>query len=232
VESPASGECEAVPRLLGPNPGPQELIRIAEHAAASGDAAAAKAKLYAQLAGRRVDIACRKGCPHCCHIRVMATAPEVLCAADFIRRTFSQERQTALLQKLRETDEVTRGLDTAARAQTRLPCPLLEDDCCSVHPARPLRCRGLASFDAEACRRSFGEAAGALPVPMFTPQADLLEDAQSGMMVGLAAAGYDSHPLELTAALRIALEEPDAAERWLAGAPVFRAARIAITRRR
>jgi hypothetical protein len=32
--------------------------------------------------------------------------------------------------------------------------------------------------------------------------------------------------LELNAALRIALQAPDAAERWLAGEPVFTAARM------
>lgn len=40
----------------------------------------------------------------------------------------------------------------------------------------------------------------------------------------VAEAGLSSPHLELTAALRIALDTPNAAERWLAGEPVFRAA--------
>jgi hypothetical protein len=42
----------------------------------------------------------------------------------------------------------------------------------------------------------------------------------------LQAVGLKDDLLELNAALRIALEQPDAVDRWLAGQPVFAAARL------
>ena len=42
-----------------------------------------------------------------------------------------------------------------------------------------------------------------------------------GMRAGLSESGLQGDRVELTAALRIALEVPDAAERWLAGEAVF-----------
>jgi len=48
--------------------------------------------------------------------------------------------------------------------------------------------------------------------------------AHLGLRAGLAECGLASTHLELTPALRIALEAPDAAARYLAGEPVFRAA--------
>ena len=51
----------------------------------------------------------------------------------------------------------------------------------------------------------------------------------SAVLAGLGRAcldqGLDGHPLELVAALRIALERPNAEERWLARLPVFSQAR-------
>jgi hypothetical protein len=46
------------------------------------------------------------------------------------------------------------------------------------------------------------------------------------MESGLSEAGLRSDRLELTAALRIALEEPGAVERFLAGEPSFAFARL------
>ncbi len=42
-----------------------------------------------------------------------------------------------------------------------------------------------------------------------------------GLVTGLKEEGLPSESLELTAALCIALDQPDAGERWLAGDSVF-----------
>jgi hypothetical protein len=44
---------------------------------------------------------------------------------------------------------------------------------------------------------------------------------EDGVKLALADAGLDHGDLELTAALRVALERTDACEAWLAGEPVF-----------
>jgi hypothetical protein len=47
-----------------------------------------------------------------------------------------------------------------------------------------------------------------------------------GLRAGVAQTGLWSEAVELIAALRIALAQPDAVERWLDGQPVFAPARL------
>jgi hypothetical protein len=53
----------------------------------------------------------------------------------------------------------------------------------------------------------------------------LTSSANEAFRDGLRQSGLDGNALELTAALRIALTTPDAAERWLAGEAVFHEAK-------
>ena len=86
-------------------------------------------------------IMCKAGCPWCCYVRLTASVPEVLAVLNYIRETFSAVEVAALKRKVANVDGYTRGLDGEARARLRLPCPLLKDGSCSVHPVRPFSCR-------------------------------------------------------------------------------------------
>jgi hypothetical protein len=44
---------------------------------------------------------------------------------------------------------------------------------------------------------------------------------ERGLQAAVQSTGLDAADLELTAAIRVAMENPDACERWLAGEPVF-----------
>jgi Fe-S-cluster containining protein len=107
------------------------------------------------------------------------------------------------------------------RAEAALPCALLMNDRCSVYPVRPLACRKCHSTDAGVCERSFKETANSLSIPMFYSVFERLRHVQDGLLAGLSEAGLSADLSELTTALRIALETPDAAERWLRGEKVF-----------
>ncbi len=70
---------------------------------------------------------------------------------------------------------------------------------------------------------------------LYAPQAAVTDHLRALLAVGLgqASAGAPGaeapevvEELELTAALRVALETPDAAARWLAGEPLFEAAKL------
>jgi hypothetical protein len=88
-----------------------------------------------------------------------------------------------------------------------------------------LTCRGYNSSDASQCERSV-KARERVEVPSYAPQHRLAVFVLDGLRAGLAEAGLNGDLLELTAALRIALDLPDAAERWLAAEPVFAPARL------
>jgi hypothetical protein len=90
---------------------------------------------------------------------------------------------------------------------------------------RPLTCRGFNSSDAARCER-FVTAPGTTTVPAYAQQLRLTAFVLDGMRAGLAESGLEGDRVELTAALRIALETPGAVEQFLAGAPAFAAARL------
>lgn len=165
-------------------------------------------------------IACRSGCPYCCHIRVTASPPEILHIAEHIRTAWPADRRAALQRKLATLESLGHGRDDIAREAMRLPCAMLLDNCCSIHDIRPISCRAVASVDVAACRRSY-DSRMAEPVPQVTLQLNAANGVGYGLIAGLVEAGYRLENLELIAALRIALEEDDAARRWLHGEGLF-----------
>jgi hypothetical protein len=130
----------------------------------------------------------------------------------------------ALRERVVRLDEERRGLKVAGRRRQPLPCALLVDHRCIAYPVRPLTCRGFNSRDASRCEQ-FVTASCPAP-PLYEPQVRLTAFVLDGMRAGLAEAGLAGERVELTAALRIALEPPDAVERFLAGEAAFAAARL------
>jgi len=165
-------------------------------------------------------IQCRAGCPWCCHIRVTASPPEILLILDFINERYGAEKKAALRHKVANIDHFTRGRDGDARARLRLPCPLLKDGSCSVHPVRPLSCRGVVSTDAAACIRSY-ESHMEEPVPQHKYQYDAANRVGYGLHAGLLDAGFGLEDVELNAGLAIGLDDDRVGERWLRGEEVF-----------
>ncbi|MEO7328482.1 MAG: YkgJ family cysteine cluster protein [Minicystis sp.] len=166
-------------------------------------------------------IACQAGCSSCCSAKVVVAAPEILHIVAHLRRTLDAGALDALLERVRAVDARTRGATRAERAEMRLPCPLLEQGSCSIHEVRPLHCFAWTSFDADACER-YWEAPGEQMAP---PHHGDYYELTSAVLAGLGRAcfesGLDGTPLELIAALRIALERPSAGERWQKQLPVF-----------
>jgi hypothetical protein len=83
---------------------------------------------------------------------------------------------------------------------------------------RPLACGSWTSTNAQRCeeswRRHWAETITANQMQLW-----LYGGVMLGLRDGLDAYGLASEQLDLTIALRIALDMPDAAERWLAGEP-------------
>lgn len=198
---------------------------------AAGAAAARAERLVAgAMASEPPDapIACSKGCSFCCYAKVLVVAPEVFRIAAHLRESLDAEALGRLLDRAREADEKTRGLTRAARAEARLPCPLLDaEGGCSAHAARPLVCRSWTSYDAAACERYAAAPSGQLSPPQYAVGYELTQAVLAGLGKACFDAGRDGTPLELNAALRIALERPNAGDRWHRRLPVLQMARDA-----
>jgi hypothetical protein len=220
------GVAEGERRALRPHfdRGPEGAIAAA---AAASDRAAELLRAALAREPPPSPVACARGCSACCVSKVVAVAPEVLRIAAHLRATLDPDALAALMERVRATDERTRGLSRRERALEGAPCPLLVDDACSVHEVRPLLCRGWTSLDAGACARHFADPAGA-PVPGgHAPAYELASAVLAGLGRAALDAGRDGALLELVAALRIALERPNAGARWDARLPVFSLARDA-----
>ncbi len=200
---------------------PLTLIEIADH----GTDIAEEALKQAVRAERPPASACKEGCDWCCHLTVGVGVPELIRIVDYLRRTLSAEEFAALRERVRQLDAQRRELKSARRGDPRLPYALLVNHRCAAYPVRPLTCHGFNSRDASRCER-FVTAPGTTTVPLYAPQMRLATFVLDGMTAGLAEAGLAGERLELTAALRIVLEDPGAVERFLAGEAVFAGARL------
>jgi hypothetical protein len=178
--------------------------------------------------------ACRAGCAFCCHQMVGVVAPEVFAIYQHLRATRAPGELASVVARIRAADDRTRGMTSADRLSAELPCPFLEEERCSIYEARPLACRGANSLDAAACERTLRDPAararflaGTFSVPCYLEPIRAFHAVTAGLQLALHQLhGLRMLPLELTAAMRIMLDDPDVVPRqWLAGEDPFAPAR-------
>lgn len=167
------------------------------------------------------ELDCRKGCAACCRLRVVATAPEVLLIARFIRATESalRERGIDLAQRVAEVDAYTRGMDEASRGKRKRRCPFIAKGACTIYPVRTLACRGHASYDRRACAAAMGGSDNIIPISQ--PHLMVRSIVQNAMQSAMRDAGYAWGLYELNHALHLVLTEDRIEQRWLTGEDAF-----------
>jgi len=201
---------------------PLQVIEVARNAATVAEGAVQEAM---RRVPPRAPSACREGCAWCCYKLVGTAAPEVLRIVAYLRDVLTPPEWQALRERVRQGEEQRRGLSPGQLRRRALPCPLLVADRCSAYPVRPLTCRGYNSSNALRCERALNPRSE-VEVPVYAPQQRLAAFVLDGLRAGLDESKLDGSPLELSAALRIAVDTPDVQERWLAGESVFAPARL------
>jgi Fe-S-cluster containining protein len=165
-------------------------------------------------------MACGRGCPHCCVLNVSVLLPEAMLIAERITQQWAGPDQADLLQRLRYHSSWVRWMDDDERISRRATCPLLDaNGDCSIHPHRPLTCRGVASLDCESCRQAFD--------PIISDQdrsvpADLQRrSAYDAAFIAMAGAlrhhGLDDRSIELGTGIRAFAEAPELRTLFLSG---------------
>ena len=208
----------------------------AQAAALGRSAMAATSKIVVGALAQSPDRppACRAGCAHCCHQAVGVTPPEVFAIHDHLLATHPPDELAAVAELVRLADDRTRGLSPAERLSPGFPCPFLIDARCSIYEVRPLSCRGTNSLDAAACERNLRDPearaaflAGTTSVPCYVEPFRASHAVTAGLQLALDQLhGLEVLPLELTAAMRIVMDDPEVvAERWLGGKDPFADAR-------
>jgi len=171
-------------------------------------------------------IACHKGCPSCCTLRVTALAPEVFLIAAYLRATAQalQSHGIDLIAQVREADAATRGLDEEERVKLRRRCAFIKQGVCLIHRVRPLACRGHASHNKRAC---VDAAAGRVDeVPFSGPHRMVRILVQSALQAALREHPLDWGAFELNHALVLALDQANAQADWLSGGSPLAAAAV------
>ncbi len=150
-------------------------------------------------------VACGPGCGHCCVVNVAVLPPEVNALAEYLEGNFTAGALEQVKRRLEELDEKVRGLDEEERVFLQEPCAFLDDDAnCSVHPARPLLCRGVTSTDPGACEAAIALQALDLAPPITSNllQKFLFDQAFLGLAGALELRGLDAGSRNLTGAMR------------------------------
>ena len=162
---------------------------------------------------QHIAISCKKGCGACCAQAVPLAPAEARLIRDLVkalpepRRSTVRDRFRAARQAIEQAGLLdtfldTSGLDSAeilelGREYLRLqiPCPFLEDQACSIHPQRPVRCREyLVTSSPEFC---------AGPEAAAITRVQLPAEVLSAM---LAVGGEASHGVARWVPLTVALE--------------------------
>jgi Fe-S-cluster containining protein len=163
------------------------------------------------------DLACRKGCPSCCTLRVTATAPEIFQLAYYVRRIDASPGGAPidLPKRIAQANRATNGRGESERMALRRPCPFILRGVCIVHPVRPLACRGHASFDRTACARAVS--GRDVEVPVSEPHLNLRGLVQNAMQSALRGAGVAWGLYELNHGLVLALTAEERQAAWIKG---------------
>jgi hypothetical protein len=159
------------------------------------------------------DVACRRGCSHCCYQRVTVVAPEAFFIANHIRK----DREKAA--RVVAAHQQTKGMSHSARLEAHLPCPMLEGTICSIHAIRPSGCRGAMSLDVNACIEAYVNFTNT-DIPMPLDHIQTMNVMRVLLFSAMKLAGLPITGFELNGAIAVALEK-DAERRWLAGEDIF-----------
>lgn len=163
-------------------------------------------------------MACAAGCPHCCVLNVAILLPEGMVIAQWLRERLSPPELDATQQALRAHRSWVRWMDDEERIIKHMSCPLLDaSGSCSIHPVRPLACRGVTSLDSNSCREAFApivtDEARLVPADLLRKEA--YETAFTSLALALSSNGYDDRSIELGAGVLAFLEHPEYADLFM-----------------
>ena len=190
----------------------QALARLAAAAEAEADAEAVR--------GNTPATACRAGCPHCCMLNVTVLLPEAAAIAARLSVMLPAAERAALVARLDHQRMRVRWMEDGERVRGQIGCPFLDGEgSCSIHPFRPLMCRGVTSLDSGLCREALDPTELDVPrsVPMDVVRKSVMAEAFCALARATEEAGMDTRGIELAAGVGAFLARPELCALLLAG---------------
>lgn len=165
---------------------------------------------------------CRAGCSACCYLTVAILPLEAVVMADGIRGCCGPDQLHDTIRRVADVSARVSNLTIEQRAQAKIPCALLGNDgACTIHPFRPIGCRGWTSFDRGACEAALHAEQPGHGGPQDHWNFTVAGCATEALQDACRELGLEAGHRELHAALLIALRTPDAAARFAAGESLF-----------
>lgn len=191
-----------------------EAADNAERASEAATLAATMLDRTMQKMPQAASVQCAKGCFYCCYSAVTVSAPEVF---RLVRVIPEADRESVLNRATARFKALSEGVSVGLQ-----PCALLVDGACSVYESRPAACRQFVSTNADGCRTAHASSNHELPFVPAGANAGLI--VRSLLLGAMASLGREPATYELSSALVVALQIPDAEKRWLQGEDVLAAA--------
>jgi hypothetical protein len=180
------------------------------------------ATIAATVEGHGLALDCKRGCSHCCHLRVHVQPHEAFALAAWLRRHVEPERLAEIVRRLKENVARTRELGEEARKRTNIACALLAPDgACSAYEARPAQCRRYHSLRLAACEAFRTQPDESIESPLHPALAHNAAVIITQAQHAVRAAGLEAENADLNFALLEALENPKAWRRWKDGKKPF-----------
>lgn len=180
----------------------------------------------ATIARFGVELACRRGCSFCCHLRVEIRPHDAFVLAHHIHAKLDPARRARIVARIDANLSRIASLSREEHVRAGIACALLEDGECSVYAARPATCRKYHSLSERTCRDAFADPSAPLTGDAEHEQVRLAGNAVAlGHAQGLGDAGYDTALYELHYAVKRALDDPKTGKRYRDRKRAFVAAR-------
>ncbi len=169
--------------------------------------------------------ACKPGCACCCRINVGTLPIEGAVVAARLRSQRPGLEPAAVAERLLAFHDRIRWLEDRQRVAERLQCPFVDDHArCSIHPVRPLACRGVSSLDPAECRRALSgdpddDEYGGM-VRMDLVQKALHDEAFAALAEALEERGLDARCRDVSGMTAAFLADPGLTAAFLSGTRV------------
>jgi Fe-S-cluster containining protein len=176
------------------------VVKVAEKIAAILDQA------LEGLETNGVPLDCKPKCTFCCHRMITAQPVELIRIWSVVSRWTPAEK-LALGTRIKEYANANEGDRLENFRRSRVPCPFLEDDLCSIHEQRPAMCRTACSQSVQLCQ-TLHEDNEALRAYSPNDESHILRAALSAMFDATRPFGPPVY-LQLFSAIGRLLEGPD-----------------------
>lgn len=164
------------------------------------------------IKSKGVEFACKKGCSLCCNIRVEALAPEVFYIARVIKSKLSDDELVEMIAKLKSHAKKAKDLRLE---EYDIPCPMLENDICSIYDIRPAMCRKYNSLDSAVCSSLDSKVPESMELVVKTGMIG------KGFSEAFENKNLSASPHEFGQALLLALTDETAERKWKQRETVF-----------